>query len=195
MDNKRIYKSALESMLYVWGEPLAIKSAAEAMDLDYEETKALLLELAKEYEEEGRGIRIRQINRSFQMVTSRDNSQFIRRLCTPVKASRLSQAALEVLAIIAYKQPITKGEIEAIRGVRADRVVEGLMKRNLVSEKGRSEGIGRPILYGTTEEFLKQFGFSSISELPEIEDLEGVLSDDEGEGAEEGATQQLKLKI
>ena len=195
MNNKKIYKSALESMLYIWGEPLGIKSAADALDLEYEETKELLLELAKEYEEEGRGLRIRQINRSFQMVTARDNSQFIKRLCTPVKTTRLSQAALEVLAIIAYKQPVTKGEIEAIRGVRADRVVEGLMKRNLVAEKGRSEGIGRPILYGTTEEFLKQFGFSSISELPEIEDLEGVLAEDGDDLGDEGSTQQLKLKI
>ncbi|MCI5697490.1 MAG: SMC-Scp complex subunit ScpB [Clostridiales bacterium] len=194
MNNKKIYKSALESMLYIWGEPLAIKSAADALDLEYEETKELLVELSSEYEKGGRGLRIRQINRSFQMVTARENSQFIKRLCTPIKTSKLSQAALEVLAIIAYKQPVTKGEIEAIRGVRADRVVEGLMRRNLVTEKGRSEGIGRPILYGTTEEFLKQFDFSSISQLPEIEDLEGVLAEDE-EVVEDGATQQLKLKI
>lgn len=194
MNNKKIYKSALESMLYIWGEPLAIKSAADALDLEYEETKELLVELSSEYEKDGRGLRIRQINRSFQMVTARENSQFIKRLCTPIKTSKLSQAALEVLAIIAYKQPVTKGEIEAIRGVRADRVVEGLMRRNLVTEKGRSEGIGRPIIYGTTEEFLKQFDFSSISQLPEIEDLEGVLAEDE-EVVEDGATQQLKLKI
>ncbi|MDY4059978.1 MAG: SMC-Scp complex subunit ScpB [Anaerovoracaceae bacterium] len=194
MNNKKIYKSALESMLYIWGEPLAIKSAADALDLEYEETKELLVELSSEYEKGGRGLRIRQINRSFQMVTARENSQFIKRLCTPIKTSKLSQAALEVLAIIAYKQPVTKGEIEAIRGVRADRVVEGLMRRNLVTEKGRSEGIGRPIIYGTTEEFLKQFDFSSISQLPEIEDLEGVLAEDE-EVVEDGATQQLKLKI
>ncbi|MDD7348048.1 MAG: SMC-Scp complex subunit ScpB [Clostridiales bacterium] len=194
MNNKKIYKSALESMLYIWGEPLAIKSAADALDLEYEETKELLVELSSEYEKDGRGLRIRQINRSFQMVTARENSQFIKRLCTPIKTSKLSQAALEVLAIIAYRQPVTKGEIEAIRGVRADRVVEGLMRRNLVTEKGRSEGIGRPIIYGTTEEFLKQFDFSSISQLPEIEDLEGVLAEDE-EVVEDGATQQLKLKI
>ena len=88
---------------------------------------------------------------------------------------------------------MTKAEIEAIRGVRADRVVEGLMKRNLVMEKGRSEGIGRPIIYGTTDVFLKQFGFASISELPPFQDLEGVLSDEEIEDS--SSTQQLKLKI
>ncbi|MDD7512692.1 MAG: SMC-Scp complex subunit ScpB [Clostridiales bacterium] len=193
MGNAQIYKSALESMLYVWGEPLSIKAAADVLGIEYEQVKELLNELKDEYENDGRGIRIRQINRSFQMVTAAENAIFIKRLCTPVKSSKLSQAALEVLAIIAYKQPVTKAEIEAIRGVRADRVVEGLMKRNLVAEKGRSEGIGRPIIYGTTDVFLKQFGFASISELPPFQDLEGVLSDEEIDNS--SSTQQLKLKI
>ena len=193
MGNAQIYKSALESMLYVWGEPLSIKAAADVLGIEYEQVKELLNELKDEYENDGRGIRIRQINRSFQMVTAAENAIFIKRLCTPVKSSKLSQAALEVLAIIAYKQPVTKAEIESIRGVRADRVVEGLMKRNLVAEKGRSEGIGRPIIYGTTDVFLKQFGFASISELPPFQDLEGVLSDEEIDNS--SSTQQLKLKI
>lgn len=193
MGNAQIYKSALESMLYVWGEPLSIKAASDVLGIEYEQVKELLNELKDEYENDGRGIRIRQINRSFQMVTAAENAIFINRLCTPVKSSKLSQAALEVLAIIAYKQPVTKAEIEAIRGVRADRVVEGLMKRNLVAEKGRSEGIGRPIIYGTTDVFLKQFGFASISELPPFQDLEGVLSDEEIDNS--SSTQQLKLKI
>lgn len=193
MGNAQIYKSALESMLYVWGEPLSIKAASDVLGIEYDQVKELLIELKDEYENDGRGIRIRQINRSFQMITPAENAIFIKRLCTPVKSSKLSQAALEVLAIIAYKQPVTKAEIEAIRGVRADRVVEGLMKRNLVAEKGRSEGIGRPIIYGTTDVFLKQFGFASISELPPFQDLEGVLSDEEIENS--SSTQQLKLKI
>lgn len=193
MGNAQIYKSALESMLYVWGEPLSIKAASDVLGIEYDQVKELLIELKDEYENDGRGIRIRQINRSFQMITPAENAIFIKRLCTPVKSSKLSQAALEVLAIIAYKQPVTKAEIEAIRGVRADRVVEGLMKRNLVAEKGRSEGIGRPIIYGTTDVFLKQFGFASISELPPFQDLEGVLSDDEIDNS--SSTQQLKLKI
>lgn len=193
MGNAQIYKSALESMLYVWGEPLSIKAASDVLGIEYEQVKELLNELKDEYENDGRGIRIRQINRSFQMVTAAESAIFIKRLCTPVKSSKLSQAALEVLAIIAYKQPVTKAEIEAIRGVRADRVVEGLMKRNLVAEKGRSEGIGRPIIYGTTDVFLKQFGFASISELPPFQDLEGVLSDEEIDNS--SSTQQLKLKI
>ena len=193
MGNAQIYKSALESMLYVWGEPLSIKAASDVLGIEYEQVKELFNELKDEYENDGRGIRIRQINRSFQMVTAAENAIFINRLCTPVKSSKLSQAALEVLAIIAYKQPVTKAEIEAIRGVRADRVVEGLMKRNLVAEKGRSEGIGRPIIYGTTDVFLKQFGFASISELPPFQDLEGVLSDEEIDNS--SSTQQLKLKI
>ena len=95
-----------------------------------------------------------------------------------MKAKKLSQSALEVLAIIAYKQPVTKGEMEAIRGIKCDRVVEGLMNKNLIEEVGRSSAIGRPILYGTTDTFLKNFGFTSLKELPDIEDIESVINDD-----------------
>jgi segregation and condensation protein B len=86
---------------------------------------------------------------------------------------------LEVLAIVAYKQPVTRGEIEAIRGIKCDRVLEGLQKRELIEEVGRSTGIGRPILYGTTDAFLKYFGFSTLRELPEIEDIEAAIEYDE----------------
>ena len=141
-------------------------------------------ELQEEYEQEGRGIVIRQINDTFQFVTRAENADYIERLCTPVKARRLSQSALEVLAIIAYKQPVTKGEIEAIRGVKCDRVMEGLVKKELIADKGRSDAIGRPILYGTTDVFLKQFGFSSIKDLPPIDDIESAMSYAEKEDEE-----------
>jgi segregation and condensation protein B len=93
-----------------------------------------------------------------------------------VREKRLSQQALEVLAIVAYRQPVTKGEIESIRGIRCDRVLEGLMKRDLIQEAGRSGAIGRPILYGTTDAFLKHFGFQNLKELPDIEDIAGVMN-------------------
>ena len=111
-------------------------------------------------------------------MTREENADYIERLCTPVKARKLSQSALEVLAIVAYKQPVTKGEIEAIRGIKCDRVMEGLIKKDLVCEKGRSDAVGRPILYGTTDTFLKNFGFSSLKELPPIDDIEGVMAVD-----------------
>lgn len=178
MASNKAIKSALESMMFVWGEPLDCKSAADVFNMDKKEIYPLFKELQEEYEQEGRGIVIREINKAFQFVTREENADYIERLCTPVKAKKLSQSALEVLAIIAYKQPVTKGEIEAIRGIKCDRVVDGLQKKELVEEKGRSNAIGRPILYGTTDTFLKNFGFSSLKDLPEIDDIEGAISAD-----------------
>ena len=178
MASNKAIKSALESMMFVWGEPLDCKSAADAFNMDKKEIYPLFKELQEEYEQEGRGIVIREINKAFHFVTREEKADYIERLCTPVKAKKLSQSALEVLAIIAYKQPVTKGEIEAIRGIKCDRVVDGLQKKELVEEKGRSNAIGRPILYGTTDTFLKNFGFSSLKDLPEIEDIEGAISAD-----------------
>ena len=176
MSSKKTIKSAFESMMFTWGDPLQVKDAAEVFNISKEEALECFLELQQEYEQEGRGIVIRRINQSFQFVTREENADYVRSLCTPVKVKKLSQSALEVLAIVAYKQPVTKGEIEAIRGIKCDRVMEGLMKKELVCEKGRAEAIGRPILYGTTDTFLKNFGFSSIKDLPEIDDIESAMS-------------------
>lgn len=178
-------RSALESMMYVWGEPLDVKSAAEIFDVPWQEVYACLKELQETYENEGRGIRIREVNKCFQFVTAEENASYIRKLCTPVKQKRLSQSALEVLAIIAYKQPVTKSEIEAIRGIKCDRVIDGLQKKDLVKGVGRSDGVGRPLLYGTTDRFLKNFGFESLEELPEIEEISSVIGEEDlPEGAE-----------
>ena len=175
MNNKTI-KSAFESMLFTWGEPLPAKDAADVFGMKEEEARKLFLELKDEYEQEGRGIVIREINGSFQYATKEENASYIEKLCTPVKVKRLSQSALEVLAIIAYKQPVTKGEIEAIRGIKCDRVMDGLVAKGLVEAVGRSQAIGRPILYGTTDGFLMHFGFSSLKDLPEIEDIDSVIN-------------------
>ena len=166
-------------MLYIWGQPLSAKDAADVVDIGKKDAIEIFEELADEYEKEGRGIMIRRVNESFQFVTRPENADIVKRLCTPVKVRRLSQAALEVLAIIAYRQPVTKGEIDAIRGVKCDRVIEGLQNKDLIYEKGRSDAVGRPILYATTDTFLKNFGFESLDDLPEIEDLEGVLDVEE----------------
>ena len=179
MISKKQIKSALESLMFVWGEPLDIKTAAETFDISKNDVYEYFKELQEEYEQEGRGIVIREVNKAFQFVTREENAEYIERMCTPVKVKRLSQSALEVLAIIAYKQPVTKGEIDAIRGIKSDRVVEGLMKKDLIFEKGRAETIGRPILYGTTDTFLKNFGFTSLKELPEIEDIESAVNYEE----------------
>jgi len=182
MTSKKTIKSAFESMLFVWGEPLDVKIAAEIFNINWKDAYDYFKELQVEYEQEGRGILIREIDKSFQFCTNIENSEYIERLCTPVKEKRLSQSALEVLAIIAYKQPVTKGEIEGIRGIKCDRVIEGLTKKDLLMETGRSNGIGRPILYGTTPAFLKYFGFKDLNDLPDIEDISSsVLMDEEHE--------------
>lgn len=197
MASKKTIKSAIESMMFVWGKPLDIKDVADVFNIDKKEIYEYFKELQEEYEQEGRGIVIREVNKSFQFVTRKENLDYIERLCTPVKHKRLSQSALEVLAIVAYKQPVTKGEIEAVRGIRCDRVIEGLAKKNLVAEVGRSDAVGRPILYGTTDEFLKQFGFETLKELPAIEDIEGVLSDDDSDAAamDNMYMQQISLEL
>jgi len=176
MTTKKTIKSAFESMMFVWGEPLDVKTAAEVFNMNGKDAYDYFLELKQEYEQEGRGIKIIEINKSFQFVTNEENFSYIERLCTPVKEKKLSQSALEVLAIISYKQPITKGEIDSIRGIKCDRVIEGLLKKDLIEEKGRSTAIGRPILYGTTDAFLKHFGFESLKDLPDIENIESAVS-------------------
>ncbi len=194
MTSKKVIKSAFESMMFVWGQLLPAKDAAEIFNISEEEAIACFTELQEEYEQEGRGIRIRRVGKSFQFVTQGENEEFVRRLCTPVKVKKLSQAALEVLAIIAYKQPVTKGEIDAIRGIKCDRVVEGLLKKDLIRDRGRSDAVGRPILYGTTETFLKNFGFESLKELPDIENIEGLIGENSEEEYEE-ESRQIRLEI
>lgn len=179
MYSRKKMKSALESMMFVWGEPLSVNDGATVLETDRKEVRELLRELKNEYEQEGRGIRIREVNDSFQFVTLKDNEKFIEKLCRPVKVKRLSQAALEVLAIIAYRQPVTRGEIDTIRGIKSERVIDGLLNRKMVEICGKSDGIGRPNLYGTTDEFLKTFGFESLKDLPDIEGFKIKSAEDE----------------
>ena len=197
MAGRKTIKSAIESMMFIWGEPLNIREMAEIFNEDKNEIYECCKELQEEYESEGRGIVIREVNKSFQFVTRKENLQYIERLCTPVKKRRLTQSALEVLAIVAYKQPVTKGEIEAVRGIRCDRVIEGLERRGLVTEVGRSDAVGRPILYGTTDEFLKQFGFETLKELPDIGEIDGNADDEERDFLDTGGVmaQQISLDL
>ena len=179
MSNRKVIKSAIESMMFIWGEPLSTKDIADILNIERKEAYECCKELEKEYEAEGRGIVIREVNKAFQFTTRKENLPYIERLCTPVRRRRLSQSALETLAIVAYRQPVTKGEIESVRGIRCDRVMEGLVKKGLVKEVGRSDAVGRPILFGTTDEFLQQFDLVSLKELPDIKDIEGLLEEEE----------------
>lgn len=193
MTSRKTIKSAFESMLFIWGEPLDVKIAAEIFNINWKDAYDYFKELQSEYEQEGRGIVIREIDKSFQFCTKIENNEYIERLCTPVKEKRLSQSALEVLAIIAYKQPVTKGEIESIRGIKCDRVIEGLGRKGLIAEVGRSSGIGRPILYGTTAAFLKHFGFTDLNDLPDIEDISSIVHVDDEQVHDSLNHQQISI--
>jgi len=184
MYSKKTMKSALETLMFMWGEPLDVKDAAEVLEAEKAEIRELFRELRTEYEQEGRGIRIREAGDAFGYVTHVENDMFVQKLCTPVRVRRLSQAALEVLAIIAYRQPVTRSEIDAIRGIKSERVIDGLMDKDLVEITGRSEGVGRPLLYGTTREFLKKFGFASLKDLPEVPEYEELRREREEQGGQ-----------
>lgn len=170
--------------MFMWGEPLDVKDAAEVLEAEKAEVRELFRELKTEYEQEGRGIRIREAGDAFGYVTHVENDIFVQKLCTPVRVRRLSQAALEVLAIIAYRQPVTRSEIDSIRGIKSERVIDGLADKGLVEVCGRSEGVGRPLLYGTTREFLKKFGFASLKDLPEVPEYEELRREREEEGGQ-----------
>ena len=195
MSTSKNIKSALESLLFVWGDPWEAKVAAELFNLSVPDMLQCFRELMGDYEERGSGLRIREMDKSFQLCTNPENDDYIQRLCTPIKEKKLSQAALEVLAVIAYRQPVTKGEIDSIRGIKSDRVLEGLMRKELVTECGRSNAIGRPILYGTTSIFLAQFGFESLEDLPEIEDIGTLVLSDSFLASDELTTQQIAISL
>lgn len=182
MYSNKTMKSALETMMFVWGEPLEVRDAAEVLEADKDEVRKLFRELQNEYEQEGRGIRIQEADDAFRFVTLAENDMFLKKLCTPVRIRRLSQAALEVLAIIAYRQPVTRSEIDSIRGIKSERVIDGLIDKGLVEVKGRSEGVGRPLIYATTKEFLTKFGFASLKDLPEVPEYEEMRREREEEG-------------
>ena len=184
MYSKKTMKSALETLMFMWGEPLDVKDAAEVLEAEKAEVRELFRELQTEYEQEGRGIRIREAGDAFGYVTHVENDMFVQKLCTPVRVRRLSQAALEVLAIIAYRQPVTRSEIDAIRGIKSERVIDGLMDKDLVEVTGRSEGVGRPLLYGTTREFLKKSGLASLKDLPEVPEYEELRREREEQGGQ-----------
>ena len=172
MQNKHRIKSAFESMMYIFGEPLDARTAAAVTGLSKAEAIACFRELAAEYEARNSGIRVRETDGRFGFVTYEENHDYIRAITTPAKERRLSQAALETLAIVAYKQPVTKSEIDSIRGIKSDRVIEGLILKELVEDRGRSNAIGRPTLYGTTAKFLEYFDLKDLGELPELDDEE-----------------------
>ena len=163
--------SIIESLLFVSGEPLKIKEIASIIHCDIDYTKDLVNELSGLYGVEPRGIKIIILNDSCQLVTKEKNSNYIQKLLRINRRQSLSQAALETLAIVAYKQPITRIIVDEIRGVKSDRGILTLVGKNLIKECGRMDVPGRPILYSTTNEFLKCFGLENVEQLPPLEEF------------------------
>lgn len=169
--SKDTYFSIIESLLFVSGEPLTLKQIAAIIGCNLEYTKNLISEMAFEYKNPSRGIKVLNNKDRYSLVTKSQNSSYVEKLLKNNLRQSLSRAALETLAIIAYMQPVTRIDIDEIRGVKSDRALMTLMEKKLIEENGRLGVPGRPILYVTTEEFLKYFGLDSIEEIPEIDEL------------------------
>jgi segregation and condensation protein B len=166
------WNSILESLLFAAGdEGLSLKQLTGVLEVDEFKASEIIEDLKKEYAQDNkRGIMIVQLAGTYQLATKKDNASYLKKLVDSPHTTTLSQAALETLAIIAYKQPITRTEIEEIRGVKTERPLHTLMAKALIKEVGRAEGTGRAYLYGTTKEFLDYFGLKSIEELPQLPD-------------------------
>ncbi|MGL4730364.1 MAG: SMC-Scp complex subunit ScpB [Clostridium sp.] len=173
VSHKKIYYSIIESLLYVSGDPISLSTIASIIECSLDYTEKLMKDMMKVYkDDESRGLKIIKNHKEYQFVTKPKNSNYIQKLLKTNVRQSLSQAALETLAIIAYRQPITRVEIEEIRGVKSDRAIYTLIDKNLIKESGKKDVVGRPNLYSTTDEFLKYFDFGNIEELPSIESFE-----------------------
>ena len=161
-------KGRIEAVLYVAGDAVERKDLARALDTEEEELKRVLDEMSSEYDFDQRGFMIKQFGSKVQLATRPLYSEDVVRLLQPVQKQSLSQAAMETLAVVAYKQPVTRAEVEQIRGVKFYYSLQSLSIKGLIREVGRKDTIGRPILFGTTDEFLSHFGIRNLEELPPL---------------------------
>lgn len=162
------YKTAIEAILFTMGNSVELERIAAALSLEEEKTKEYIEGLMEEYRSQDRGIQIVELEGAYQMCTNRNMYEYLIRIAKQPKKHVLTDVLLETLSIIAYKQPVTKAEIEKIRGVSCDHAVSKLVEYNLVCELGRLDAPGRPMMFGTTEDFLRSFGIHSLEELPEM---------------------------
>jgi segregation and condensation protein B len=167
---------AIEALLFSSDQPLPLTLLCEALETGPEEVGAALQRIGAEYAARDAGVELREIAGGWMLVTTAEQAEWVGRMLRGKRRMRLSRAALETMAIIAYKQPVTKSEVEAIRGVDSSAVLATLLERNLVTIRGRSKVVGRPLLYGTTAEFLDYFGLKDLSELPRPEELRALVA-------------------
>lgn len=167
--NAKKLRAAAEAVLFASGEPIGIKKISEVLEISESETRKVLDDLSAFLDENECGICLLRLADKYQLCTKTEYSDIVRTVIDQKKNVPLSQAALEVLAVVAYNQPITRAFVEQVRGVDCSAVITNLVQKNLLEEKGRMDLPGRPLLYGTTPEFLRCFCISSLSELPEID--------------------------
>jgi len=186
-------KQILEAVLFASDVPVTLNVLTQVLgDRSAAEVRAVLTEMAAAYESEERGVILSEIAGGFQILSRKECAPWVEQMLRSRRKIRLSKPALESLAIVAYKQPITKVEIDSIRGVDSAGVLHTLLERNLVTIKGRSKGVGRPLLYSTTQEFLSYMGINEVADLPELKGLAPLLDErerlaEDGEGAEPAA--------
>lgn len=183
-------EAAVEAILFAMGDSVEVDQIAKALGQDKDTTRKIIRNMMDRYQQEERGIQIIELEDAFQMCTKKEYYEYLIRIAMQPKKPALTDVMLETLSIIAYKQPVTKAEIEKIRGVKSDHAVNKLVEYGLVKELGRMDAPGRPILFGTTEEFLRTFGVQGLEELPAMDPVK--LEDFKAEAEEEV---QLKLDV
>lgn len=165
-------EAVVEGLLFVVGEDgLTLNQLTDILDLDMEGVKQILSNLQEKYESENSGIRINFLGNTFKLTTKKEHKEYFQKLIENPESNVLTQAALETLAIVAYNEPITRGEVDEIRGVSSSQMIRKLVAKGFLKEVGRSDAVGRPILYKTTSEFLDYFGLSTIDDLPKFEEF------------------------
>ena len=174
--NRQEVKAGIEALLFMATDPIAVKEIEEVLEASKSQIKELLEQIQQEYAVDDKGIELIEVGSGYQLQTKADYRSLVKEFHQPEENTSLTQAALETLAIIAYKQPVTRPEVEAVRGVNVEKALKTLQKRGLVEKKGQKETIGCPNLYGTTDQFLDYMGLSSLEELPtpqefEVEDI------------------------
>lgn len=183
-------EAAIEAVLFTMGEAVELSQLAKALEQDAETTRKIVRNMMDRYQTEDRGIQIIELENSYQMCTKKECYEYLVRIALQPKKPTLSDIMLETLSIIAYKQPVTKAEIEKIRGVKSDHAVNKLIEYNLVKELGRMDAPGKPVVFGTTEQFLRSFGVHGLDELPIMDPVK--LEDFKAEAEEEV---QYKLDV
>ena len=181
-------EGVIEAILFTMGESVELNKIAAAIEHDEETTRKIIHRMMDKYDAEDRGVRIIELEDAFQMCTKTQMYEYLIRVAKQPKKYVLTDVLLETLSIIAYKQPVTKLEIEKIRGVKSDHAVNKLVEYNLVYERGRMDAPGKPILFGTTEEFLRRFSIQSVEDLPS-------LNPEQMESFKEEAEEEIQLKL